>query len=370
MNSRSCIDLLVDQDVAIMPRDKYNKSRNPRKQTAAGRSQPNPKRRVAKLAVRREYIPRGIHFFDANDPRHLPLPCRVAPYVVQRFIMNLQVTTNPVDSIVVLVGGTTQQNATAANLTTTITDVVALSGLGSSLVSVANLTKSPDLTALVTATTMLPPELTFSATSVSVQCVTNAAAAAGQVWMGRSHGPIDLPDAASSLTFANIGNAFIGRPGVRPLSYYQLYHAHDVHAIPMDAVKYQDFNAVSPGYSGQPSTGFTFDGGMTPLVFVFYPTGGTLLIPTNATSYNLRICVEARIRYPTTSANSSLHSPFSPTPQSTFDRVVSEVEDVVGGVMETAGGAGMGMRIAGVPGAVVGGLAGFAGRQGRNGPRG
>lgn len=356
-----------------MPRDKFKNSRQPKK-SAAGRSQPNPKRQVARQPRQRRstfMVPRGLHFFNANDPRHLPLPCRVAPYVVQRFIVNYQITTNPVDNVVVLIGGTVQQNTTAGN-TNSISDVVAFSGVGTQLLSAANLVKSPDLTNLVGPTTLLPPELTFSAVSCNVLCVTNAQAAAGQVWIGRSHGPLDLPTAATSLSFNNIGNAFTGRPGVRPMSYFQLYTPHDIHAIPMDIIKYQDFTGVVPAYPGEPPVGLTFDNGMTPLILVFYPTGGTTLVPTNSTTYNLRICIEARVRYPTTSPNSSLHVPFAPTPQSSFDSIVSEAEAMLGGVVEAGEGALVGGLMRGVPGALAGGAAGFADhfmRQGRNGPR-
>jgi len=346
-----------------MPRDKNNKSRIPKKQTAAGRSQPNPKRRVARMVVRRDTVPRGFHFFDANDPRHLPLPCRVAPYVVQRFIVNFSVSTHATLRTVVLVGGTIQQNITTGNQTVTQTDVVALYGNENTIISSAGVLKSPDMTALVTATTILPPEVTISATSVNILCVTNATKAAGQVWLGRSHGPLDLPDPVTSLSLGDIAGPFIGRPGVRPMSYYQLYNSHNVHAIPMDVVKYQDFNTVAPGYPGQPTNGFTFDGGMTPLILVFSPSGSDI------TTYNLRISLECRVRYPTAHANSSLHSSYPPTPQSSFDSYVAEAEQVVGGVIDAGMGAMAGVRVAGVPGAIAGGLAGFYGRQGRMGPR-
>jgi len=132
----------------------------------------------------------------------------------------------------------------------------------------------------------------------------------------------------------------------------------------MDVVSYQTFRPIAASATTPSASTFDFDHGMGPMVVVLGPCGLGSAVPT---TYNLRIAMELRVRFPMAQANSSLHQSYAPTSQSFFDDVVSTAEDLgIAAASAVAVGAF-------APEAAGMGMAGFAGRAirrvGRNGPR-
>jgi len=260
--------------------------------------------------------------FDANHPMHMALPMHVMPYVVQRFIVNLQVspsTTPDNFSYVVCMpngfapGHTNQLNV--ANST------VMISGNSGTLLSAAARTNSSDLNSLAGT----GAEVAFSAMSASILCDSSQNVSAGRVWMGRLSAPIENWGNNSS-TFDTAFLPFISRHDVRPLSYHALYAPKKLIAAPLDFIQYETFLGVQAATLSQHNTSWN---ALTPLVFVFshMPTG-------SLTSYNIRLSLEARVRYPVNDSRYSMHQKHKPTSQDTFNKLVSGAESYVGGVIE------------------------------------
>jgi hypothetical protein len=181
------------------------------------------------------------------------------------------------------------------------------------------------------------PEIAVSAMSASVSCVTSALTGAGSVWMGRSNAPIEnwgQVQATANATFAN----FTVRQDVRPMTYYQLLHAHKVIALPMDFVSYESF---LPVYKQPDSSGLSLNttvNAVTPIILVFGPTGASEVAFAGGSGvvYNIRIAVEARVRYPVSDARYTLHQKHTPTPHGVFNGLVAGAEAAIGGVIAEA----------------------------------
>lgn len=285
-------------------------------------------------------MPMAHTVFDANHPNHMPLPMMVTPYVVQRFVTNITIAPSASNNTYAIISPYLSTPNSSFNLTASVGDIVALLAAGPTTIAAASLFTMADITNLfVTGLGGSPTsncEMAISALSCSLTCTSSLNNSAGLVWMGKSTAPIDL--ALGTPTFDTVFGTFIGRNDIRPISYSQLYTSHGIHATPMDFVSFESFYPVAARGSPFPS-GTVCHHGMTPLVLVFSPaTGGT-------TSYNLRITMEARVRYPISSANYTMHSKHKPTPQGLYNKIVGEAEDIIGGVVNEAESIlGMGAR--------------------------
>lgn len=318
---------------ANMPR-----SRN-KKTGKSSKTQPVSKRRVNVQRPRPliSPVPRGmrysaLQYFDANASAHLPLPGRVAPYAVQRIVHNIPINASATDFTFVVIGPLNFDNGVSPFTKFCASDIIALSGTSTTLLSAANIHKSADLTTLgnLGSVNLTPAEVTVSALSVNLLCTSNFNVGSGQVWIGRSPSPVDIINPAS-VSFANHFGSFLGRPGVMPKSYFELFNPVNCHSVPMDLVQYQMFRPIIASGSTTP-TSLDFDHGMCPLVLMFSPAPVTV-VGITPTSYNIRIAMELRVRYPIISPNSTLNLSHPPSSQGFFDAMVEEMEGLVGGVI-------------------------------------
>lgn len=321
-----------------MSRGKMNPRTNP---PLSRRAKPaESKRRVLRKGQRSKggggMLSRALQAFDANHPAHLPLPMRISPYVVQRCIQNISIQASTTEVTYLLIGPQRLENSQSASVSGPyLTPLVALSGLGSTLLSAATPYTSSDLASLGSSASSYgaAAEATCSAMSASLLCTSNMNLGGGLVWMGRSPGALDRIDNSTlPLTFDRLVGGFIGRPGVLPMSYYELFKSKIVHSIPMDMVDYMSFDPVYASGTAPSVATLEFDHGLAPIVVVF-----SAVPPGLSVTYNIRVAMEFRVRYPMSLAQSSLHESWTPTPQGVFDALVGEVESLTGGVTEGIG---------------------------------
>jgi len=198
--------------------------------------------------------------------------------------------------------------------------IVALRGTSSTVLSLATLETNTDMGNLGSGT-----EVAISAMSASIICDSAANTSAGRVWMGRVNSPVENWGAAGATFDAAFQN-FIARQDIRPLSYHALYSPKKIIASPLDFIQYESFYAMGPAASNTNNTAWN---ALTPILFVFSP------VPAGSTStYNIRLALEGRVRYPVSDARYTMHHRHAPTSHSLFNRIVAGAESLIGGVVE------------------------------------
>jgi len=265
---------------------------------------------------------KAMQVFDANHSSHLPLPMLVTPYAVQRFLVNINVTlTNAASNSYLIImpngyAGSTQGSVVGINST------VAISGSATTAVNAATIYTAPDLNALANtvAAGYQAPEVAFSAASVNLLCTSNQQSSSGSVWIGRSQAPIENWGSVSTNFDSQFG-AITVRQDIKPLSFFELYKAHNILALPMDFVSYETFTPLVPQALLQ--TNATAVNALTPIILCFGPGNA---------NYNVRVAFEGRVRYPISDSRYTLHQRHTPTPQGTFNGLVGQAERVIGGV--------------------------------------
>jgi len=246
----------------------------------------------------------------------------VTPYAVQRFLVNINVTLSATTANNYLIimpngyAGTTQGTVTGLNST------VAISGSASTLVNVATIYTAPDLVSLANtvASGYQAPEIAFSAASANILCTSNQQSSSGSVWIGRSQAPIENWGNLASNFETQFG-AITVRQDIKPLSFFELYKAHNILALPMDFVSFETFSPILPQALLQ--TNATAVNALTPIILCFGPGNA---------NYNVRVAFEGRVRYPISDSRYTLHQRHTPTPQGVFNGLVGQAERAIGGV--------------------------------------
>jgi len=276
--------------------------------------------------------------FDANSSFHLPLPRRVGPYLVQRFITNITVVPSATDITVFIIGPVTALS-TGAGQQNSYTSVCGVSGLGAATLAVGAPIAVADLTNLGNGTNGNFAEMTVSAMSTNLLCTASNVGGGGLIWMGRTSSTVDFGSTAT--TFSSMVGAFIGRNDVKPISWYSLFSPRDVHSIPLDIVAFEQFLpiqniAFNPAFQA-------IEHGLSPIIIIFSAVAAAASV-----SYNLRIAVEARVRYPIGNPLSSAHMQHQPVDSGVWNEITTIAGDVIGGVEDVALG-GLGAMIVGAP---------------------